>query len=183
MGERKSEVFQNSHGPRVAHHWCNIRVYRGSRHLTETQSITCSLIPIAAWIALEITQNTSDAQSQTLVMHNHNLPSCTITNSRMHNHKPSCTITDQNPTYIEGYLNILYHPSPHHDHDSMMLLHVHAGKIFSAGKGYGRRFSKHTTSGIGNRRSVRGTGGAQRRISFCYDNHSIHSLYSTSMSD
>ena len=68
-----------------------------------------SLIPIAARIVLQITKNTCDAQSQTLMMHNHK--------------QQSCRITDQNPSYIEGYLNILYHTNPHHDTDNMKLLH------------------------------------------------------------
>jgi hypothetical protein len=113
-------------GPRVADHWCTIRVYRVLRLWNDTESITCSLTPIAACIALEIIQNTCDAQSQTLVMHNHKLSCCTIT------HKfPSCTITNsrtaQSPTHVmhnyrseslthtEIYLNILYHPNPHYD--------------------------------------------------------------------
>jgi len=106
-------------------------------------------------------------------MHNHKFSWCKITNSHdaqsqtltMHNHKhPSCTITDQNPSYKEGFLNILYHSNPHHDPNNLRLLlvNVHAGKIFSAGKGSVRRFLILTTSGTGNRRSERGKKGGTK---------------------
>jgi len=117
ISQRFSKTL-TTRGPRVADHWCTHPSVAGFTTLN--------------WYTKHYVQFNSDHYMKCLtdlhripVMHNHKFPSCTITNSVMHNHKhPSCTISDQNPSYIEGYLNILYHPNPHHDPDNMRLLYT-----------------------------------------------------------
>ena len=151
MGEHKSEVFRNSHGPRPI----------GCRSMVNHPSV--SGFTTLKWYTKHYVQFNSDCCTHCFTDNKEHLW-CTITNS--HDAQSQTTVMQNYRPESLIHRRLFKHFVPYKSASWYWQYEV---TTLHAGKGSGRRFSKHTTSGFGNRRSVRGTDGIQRRISFCYD--------------